>query len=260
MVGRTIILDDTPYLIAGVMPPDFRTQFRGPARDYWTPFVTERTRDQERRVGYELIARLSPHVTIETARQEAQPLARALNHEGLSDGGEGGEGRRVLGLHPLQEEIVGTSAYALQLLFVAVAVVLSMICANLAQLLLARSDCRVREFAIRRAVGASRAQLFRLALLESLMLSGTGWTGRHCPRGTGSLPVAVALAPEEIPRLAEAAIDDRVLAVALGLALLTGCVSASRPRCGCRASRALGAMADARSGAGPRGASVRFFS
>ena len=231
VVGRTIVLDDTPYMIAGVMPPDFRTQFRGSVRDYWTPSVNDRTREQEHRFGFELIARLSPHVTIETARQESRAIAASVTYEGWGEGdkgGNGGKGQRVLSLHRLEDEIVGSSAYALQVLFVAVAVVLVMICANLAQLLLARSDRRVREFAIRKAVGASQAQLLRLALLESLMISGAGGL-LGIVLAYWLLPVALALAPEEIPRLAEAAIDGRVLAVAVGLAVLTGCVFGLAP-------------------------------
>jgi putative ABC transport system permease protein len=249
-VGRTIVLDNMPYRIAGVMAPEFRTQFRGPARDYWTTYIHERGRLFERTSGYELVARLAPHVTMETARREARAIAAGVTHEGW------GEGRRVLGLHTLRDEIVGTSAYALQLLLAAVAVVLAMVCANLAQLLLARSDRRVREFAVRKAIGASQLQLFRLALIESLMLSGAGGLA-GIVLAYWLLPVAMALAPEEIPRLAESAIDGRVLAVALGLTLLTGCVFGLAPALRLSRWPALEALTTGRGSAGPRGAHFR---
>ena len=141
-----------------------------------------------------------------------------------------------------------------------------MICANLAQLLLARSDRRVREFAIRKAVGASQPQLFRLALFESLMLSALGGLA-GIVFAYWLLPVAMALAPDEIPRLTDAAIDGRVLAVVLGLVLITGCVFGLAPALRLSRSPVLEAMTSARGstrfrgagsgGAGPGGAATR---
>ena len=95
-------------------------------------------------------------------------------------------------------------------------------CANLAQLLLARSDGRLREFATRKALGARSSRVFRLALLESLLVSLAGGVA-GVVFAYWLVPTLVALAPAGIPRLADAAVDGRVLAMALVTSLLTGC-------------------------------------
>ena len=221
-VGRTVFLDATPFTVVGIMPRRFRTQFRGPNSEYWTPSISERMRQFEREEGYELIARLAPRVTVEASRREAQTIAAGVKVQTWTSGG------RVLGMHRIKDEILRDSAYALQLLLAAVAVVLTIACANLAQLLLARSDRRVNEFAIRKALGARSVRLFRLALLESLMLSAAGGVGGVVLAGW-LVPAILTLAPSDIPRLSDAAIDGRVLVMAVGLSLLTGCAFGLAP-------------------------------
>ena len=220
-VGRTVYLDDVPYAVVGIMPAAFRDYLSG-LGDFWTPYATEHVRDLEREIGHELWARLAPGASPEAAQHEFDALTAGMEIE------EWGKGRRTFGVLPLKDEIVGDSAYGLQLLLVAAAVVLAIACANLAQLLLARSDRRVSEFATRKAVGAPTSQLFRLALVESLLLSAAGGVG-----GVGLaywlLPAMLALAPSEIPRIAEAAIDGRVMTTAVGLAVLTGSVFGLAP-------------------------------
>jgi len=211
-----------PYTVVGIMPAEFRTSFRGPTRGFWTPYVREDLRELERQAGYELVARLSPGMTVEESRREAQAIAASVPVEGWRDG------RRRLGMHRLEDEIVRDSAYALQLLLAAVVVVLAIACANLAQLLLARSDRRVSEFAIRKAIGARSVQLFRLALLESLILAVAGGMA-GVVLAHWLIPVLLTLAPSEIPRLADSAIDGRVLTVSAGLTVLVGCAFGFAP-------------------------------
>jgi predicted permease len=228
VLGRTLYLDEAPdtttpipYTVVGVMPPAFRTYW-GHERFYWTPYASEDRREWERQTGHELVARLSAGATIDEARREVQAIGESANIEGWP------EGSRRVGLRPLKDEIVGDSAYALQLLLAAVAVVLAIACANLAQLLLARSDRRVGEFATRKAIGAPSWQLFRLALVESLLLSVAGGVG-GVALAYGLLPVMLALAPSEIPRITEASIDGRVLMTALALTIFTGCAFGLAP-------------------------------
>ena len=121
------------------------------------------------------------------------------------------DGGRILGLHRIKDEILRDSAYALQLLLAAVAVVLAIACANLAQLFLARSDRRVNEFAIRKAIGARGVRLFRLALLESLMLSAAGGVS-GIVLAAGSCPQSSRWRRRTSRVSSEAAIDGRVLA------------------------------------------------
>jgi putative ABC transport system permease protein len=222
VAGRSIDFDGTAYTIIGVMPADFRTQFRGPVHDFWTTHVDERTRLFELEDGYELIARLSPDATIDQARREVRSIAAGVQ---LDDWGDEG---RQLGMVRLIDEVVRDSAYVLQLLLAAVIAVLAIACANLAQLMLARSDRRISEFATRKAIGASPGQLFRLALSESLMLSLAGGAAGIL-LAYWLVPVLVSLAPTEIPRLVDASIDVRVLLVALILAVVTGCVFGAAP-------------------------------
>jgi putative ABC transport system permease protein len=222
VVGRTIQLDSTVYTILGVMSADFQTQFRGPVQDFWTTHVDERTRAFEQEDGYELVARLSANATVDRARREAQSIAASVSVEDWADGD------RRLGMVRLIDEVVRDSADVLKLLLAAMAAVLAIACANLAQLLLARSDQRVTEFATRKAIGATSVQLFRLALLESLTLSLAGGA-LGVLLAYWLVPVLLSLAPTEIPRLADATVDVGVLMVALVLTVLTGCLFGTAP-------------------------------
>jgi predicted permease len=220
-IGRALYLDATPYTVVGIMPPAFR-DYLGTRADFWTPHGSEQLQELEREIGHEVLARLAPGVTLEESLRELETIAATVE---LKEWREAG---RVLGMRPLKDEIVGDSAYALQLLLAAVAVVLAIACTNLAQLLVARSDRRVNEFATRKALGAPASQLFRLALVESLLLSLAGGSAAVA-LAYWLLPAMLALAPAEIPRIAEAAIDGRVLAVAVGLTAVTGCAFGFAP-------------------------------
>ncbi|MBI4472444.1 MAG: ABC transporter permease [Acidobacteria bacterium] len=222
-IGQTLYLGSVPHTVVGVMPPEFRTEFRRVAIvDYWTPYVSDQVRALELENGYELIGRLASGATIEEARREVASITAGIEFKGFTDRG------RTLGMVPLKEEVIRDSANPLKLLLVAVAVVLTIACANLAQLLLARSDRRVREFATRKAIGATASQVFRLALIESLLLSmGGGMAG--VALAYLLLPAVLTLAPTDIPRIADAAINLRVLSVAVGLTFLTGCAFGLAP-------------------------------
>jgi putative ABC transport system permease protein len=221
-VGRTVYLGAVPYTVIGIMPPEFRTRFESWGPEFWTVYAGNVSRVRERELGYELVARLSRGVTIEQARREVDAIASGVQVDGWREAG------RRIGLVPLKEEVVGSRANALMLLMAAVAVVLAIACANLAQLLLARSDHRIAEFATRKALGARSVQLFRLALFESLLLSIAGGLA-GIVLAYWLVPVLLALAPSEIPRLAEASVDGRVMATAIVTSVLTGCVFGLAP-------------------------------
>lgn len=222
-VGRTLYLDDLAYTVVGIMPPEFRTNFRqGPSGDFWTTHLSEQIRGFQAEEGIELIGRLALGVKLETARRELQAIGASISMEGW------GPEQRRLGMVRLENEIVRDSANPLKLLLAAVVGVLAIICANLALLLLARSDLRITEFATRKALGAPAAQLIRLAMVESLLLSAAGGLA-GVALAYALLPVMIALAPADIPRITEAAIDWRVLVFAVGLTLLTGCAFGIAP-------------------------------
>jgi predicted permease len=221
-VGRTVYLDTVPYTVVGIMPPEFATRFDTGRPEFWTPYAGNRSRERERELGYELVARLAPGVSVEQSLREVEAIALGVEVQGWRD-----TGRRI-GMVALKDEVVGDRAYALKLLLAAVVVVLAIACANLAQLLLARSDSRITEFATRKAIGAGAASLFRLALCESLLLSIAGGLG-GVVLAYWILPAMLALAPGEIPRLAEATLDGRVLAMAVAISVMTGCAFGFAP-------------------------------
>jgi predicted permease len=124
-------------------------------------------------------------------------------------------------LRPLREQMLGPVQPALLLLLGAVGLVLSIACANVASLMLARGAGRGREIAIRTALGAGRARIARQLLAESLLLAILGGAA-GIAAATLTLPALLALAPETLPRLREVRIDGPVLAVAAALTALTG--------------------------------------
>lgn len=223
VVGSTIYLGDIPHKVVGVMPPGFGKYLGGRlATDFWTPYVREDLREEEAERGYEAVARLAPGATLAAARQELAAFTETLRPEGWQSEG------RALNAVSIKQEIVGDTAYPLQLLLAAVGVVLLIACANLAQLLLARSDRRINEFATRKAVGAGAGRLFRLSLIESLILAAAGGCG-GAALAYWLLPIMVRLAPTEIPRISDAAIDGRVLLATIGFSALTGCLVGIAP-------------------------------
>jgi putative ABC transport system permease protein len=216
IVGKTLILDGEPNTVIGVLKA-------APGVDnswakLWRPLAfqpSDRTRDYH---WLNVLGRLKPGVTLSQARTQMTALAISIAH----DFPESNKGWGI-GLTPLTESYVGgNTTRSLYVLMAAVAMVLLIACANLANLTLARGLAREREAAIRAAIGASRGRLLRQFLTENLLLSVIG----------GAIGIGVAyfgiaairavmptywLNPEAVP-----ALDGRVVLFALGLAVLTG--------------------------------------
>lgn len=215
-IGKSIVLDSTAYTVIGVMPPSFQTNFRADPEFYWTPQINAQTLAFESEEGYEIVARLKPHVDLATFRREITTIAAGAGVPGWS------AKERRLETRSLQNEVVGASARVVVLAFGAVALILVITCANIALLSLSRSDARIGEFATRKALGGSNVAIMRLAFAESLVLAIIGGI-------LGSvaayvlLPSMISLAPAMIPRLADATIDVRVLGAAFGLVLISAC-------------------------------------
>lgn len=232
VVGSTIQLDGQPYLVVGVVGPGFVTDT--PA-DLWVPFQFD-LNSHDMVTFFTAAARLKPGVTLQQAKVQLRVVADQFRKTFGADAMPPGGG---FGVVSLQETMIGDTRSRLLVLLGAVAFVLLIACANVANLLLARAAARRREFATRAALGAGRGQIIRQLLVESLTLS---LTGGLIGLGLGLTGVRLLLKvnPGDIPRIGEdgsgISIDFNVLLFTLGISLLTGIVfglvpaiTASRP-------------------------------
>ena len=225
IVGKAITLDNEPFTVIGVMPPEF--QHQGPP-ELWVS--TEQYAEpgsgwfrREDRVAGFVIARVKPAATIEQARADMKSIEQQLISEyPMQNGGN------AIRLVTLQESIVGDSRQSLLLLFAAVGVVLLIACANVANLLLARAATRKKEFAIRAAMGASRWRVLRQLLIESVLLAVAGG-GLSLLLARWCVDLLVRFAPQGLPRMSGVTIGWRVLAFTLGLSVLSGIIFGIAP-------------------------------
>jgi putative ABC transport system permease protein len=220
IVGRTIQLDGQAYLVVGVIGPGFETD--APA-DLWVPFQFD-LNSHDMVFFFTAAARLKPGVTIPQAdaqlRLTADEFRRMYGADSLPhDGG--------FGVVSLEQEVIGDTGPRLFVLLGAVGFVLLIACANVANLLLARSAARKREFATRAALGAGRGQIIRQLLVESLALSLTGGL-IGLGLGFAGVRLLLRINPGDIPRIGEdgagITLDLRILLFTLGVSLLTGIV------------------------------------
>jgi len=218
VLGKSITLNGKSYTIIGVAPG--RITGLTPS-DLYIPIGqwTDPTfRDRRISMGMNSIGRLKPGVTIEQARADmnriGENLAAAYPE---ADKGTG------ISLIPLKTDVVGNVKGILLVLLGAVSFVLLIACANVANLLLARSTGRAREFAIRAALGASPARVIRQLLTESVLL---GVAGGSIGLLLAKLGVRVLLATlaSNVPRSEEISLDGHVLFYTLGISVLTGIV------------------------------------
>ena len=223
ILGRKILLDRKTYEIIGGMPRDFEFPLvpgQLNRSELWVPmsFTQNELTAGTGSWSYYMVGRLKPGVTPAKAQQDAAGAAQEIMRNfppALSR-------RRI---HPdvslLDEVTVAGARPLVRTLFLAVAVVLFIACANLAGLLLVRVIRRRREIAVRLALGATGAAILRQSLLESLLLSvGGGLLGFAL--AWAALRVGVSLLPETLPRINSIGVDWAVAGFALSLAVLTG--------------------------------------
>ncbi len=218
IVGSTITLSDTPYIVIGVMPATF--DYPSAEGELWVPLSVIPESGVPRRRGVRFlhaVGRLAPGVTMEAAQADLDTVAKRLAAEYPDSNDELTEVRIV----PLHDQVTGDARTGLLTLLGAVGVVLLICCANVANLMLVRAQGRTREFAVRAALGAGRGRLARQLLTESALLAAIGGCAGLL-LGSLSIKLLVAAAPDEVPRLAEVGIDPAVVAFSLGASLLTG--------------------------------------
>jgi len=226
VLGRTITLNEQGYTVVGILPARF--QYPEPFQ-LWTPLALGETggtfvKHGEGMMLLKAIARLKPGVTLEQAQTELQTIAQRTQPGGPAatprgEGGGGGPG--VLTLVGLHEQVVGDVKGALLVLLGAVAFLLLIACANVANLQLARAAARQREMVVRAALGAGRWRIARQLLTESVLLSLAG----------GGFGLLVAFwgvralgqwSDASLPAMEGIGIDAWVLAFTLGVSVLTG--------------------------------------
>ena len=219
-IGSTLKLGDRILTVVGVLPSGLRFPARA---DVYAP--ASRADETTSRSGhnYQVIGRLKPDVTLAQAQEEMASIARRLeNQYPVSNAG------KSAAVMPLKELLVGDTRPTLYVLLAAVAFVLLIACANVANLLLARSTARAREMVVRAAVGAGRARLLRQLLTESAVLALASAVAGAALAHAGVLAVA-ALAPADLPRLDEIRVDGTALAFAFLVSLLASVIFGLTP-------------------------------
>ena len=227
IVGRAIQINGSAYEIVGVMPADFvlPTDFQNPAPStLWIPDGWDAASTDHGSHGYYAAARLKPGVTLAQARDDLHAIAQSWTDQGRYP--------RQMQFdaipYSLRDEVVGGVRRSIWLLFGAVAFLLLIACANVANLLLARAEARQREVAVRTALGASAARVFRQLLTESLVLATLSGAAGLALATIGVRALA-AWNPSSVPRVAGASVDWRVLAFTAAIALVTTMVFSLAP-------------------------------
>ena len=226
IVGRTIQLNSRPYTIVGVLGPDARplpTTLVEPEGQFYRPVAEAYDNSQRSSRHLRSIARLKPGVTIDLAQAEMAGIAKRLEQEYPTSNKN--YGVKVVSI---TEDTVGGLRRTLAMVFGAVFFVLLVACANVANLLLARSTVRRKEITIRAAIGAGRWQLVRQLLVESLMLSVIGGVlGLFI--ATWGLSVIESLGAKLNPMFTDLHVDLRTLAFTFGLCIVTALIFGLAP-------------------------------
>lgn len=224
VLGRTINLDETPYTIVGVMGPRMT---KPEYAQIWTPLgLTPEEAAVRGEHHYLAIARLKTGVTIAQAQSEMNTISHRLEEAYPAD--DKGWGAAIVSL---REDLVGEVRPALLMMLGAVAFVLLIACANVANLLFGRAFSRRKEIAIRTALGASRRNLVQLLLIESVVVSVAGGALGLVTAHFG-IELLLKFFADKLPRIGEVGLSGPVLLFTLGLSLLTGLVSGLLPALG----------------------------
>lgn len=219
IVGKTLTFNDKAYTVIGVMPQGFRFPSRV---EMWVPVgqLSDQPAWKQRgnHPGLYGVARLKPGATVDQARADMDTIAAGL--EKLYPKSNQDDRLRII---PLLENYVRDVRRGLWVLFGAVGFVLLIACANIANLLLARSATRTKELAVRAALGAGRWRIVRQLLTESLLLAVVGGS-LGLLLATWGVDFILKSSPDAIPRAQEVGLDTRVFLFTFGVSILTGLI------------------------------------
>jgi predicted permease len=226
IVGKTVMIQGLQRTVLGVMPPGF--DLHDAKAQLWIPLGLNPANRQNRGShGLYLVGRLASDVTAAQANSELQGMLKQWR-EWIPQGHVPNDSTHRVQMAPLRDEVVGNVRRALWVLQGAVALVLLIACANVANLLLARAESRHKEFAVRTALGAGKARILRQFMAEGTVLSLLG-AALGLALAFWGLKALLAANPESVPRASEITLDPVVLAFTVGVALLTGLVFGLAP-------------------------------
>jgi predicted permease len=219
-IGRSILIDGMPHTIVGVVPaPSFLDQIQ-----LWVPLRWSATeRAVRNNHNYRALAKLKPGVTVAAAQADLTALSNRLALQYPADNKDWGA--LVL---PLHDDLVADARTSLLVVLGAVALVLLIACANLANLMLVRTHARAREIAVRTALGASRRRVIQQLLSEGLLLGVGGGVAGFLAAYYG-VDALVSIFRTALPRANEIAVDIRVLIFTAAIAMLTGLLASFAP-------------------------------
>lgn len=224
ILGRAVRINGMLFTVVGVAPAGFQFPADVPAVELWVTLSEDAAvSDQRGARMLETVGRLKPGVPAGQAQAQMDLVAGALAQQ--YPGNKNVAKTLVL---PELERLTGSVRTPLLILLGAVAMLLMIACANVANLLLARNAGRSREFAVRTALGASRPAIVRQMLIESLALALLGTAGGVL-LALGALNAVLPLVGESVPRLSQASIDGRVLAFSIVMAMLTSVLFSLAP-------------------------------
>jgi predicted permease len=232
ILGKTVKLDEKPFTVVGVMPASFRFPFDGAPLsempDVWTSETFDpdllKPENRTREFGVGLIGRLKPGVSLEQAQQDVASIAAVF----MQQYGYSGKIKVSPNVHRFGAYTMQKARPLVLLLAMAVACLLLIACANVANLLLARASHRSHEMAIRSAVGANPSRLLRQCLVESMLLSFLG-AGAGIAIAKAAVDGVRRFGPTDVPRLHDVALHPSVLLFTLGISLLSAIVFGFAP-------------------------------